>query len=69
MISSNFTAVYRIQDSTIGRGNLVTLGKHAALMIVAMAAATGAEAEIPKRGLDPAFRLPVGNGEQEGTSS
>lgn len=29
----------------------VTLGKHAALMIVAMAAATGAAAEVPKKGL------------------
>ena len=33
------------------RGNRVTLGQHAALMIVAMAAATGAAAEVPKNGL------------------
>lgn len=56
MIPSKFTVFHRIQDSTLDRGNRVTLGKHAALMIAAMAAATGAEAEVPNMTSIPAFR-------------
>ena len=36
-----------------------TLGKHAALMRAAMAAATGAEAEVPKKGLKPMKNIPT----------
>lgn len=41
-----------------------TLGKHAALMSAAMAAATGAEAEVPKKGLKPMENIPTYASEQ-----
>lgn len=48
-------AVDAYQQVQVSRGIRPTLGKHAALMIVAMAAATGAAAEVPKKGSNSVF--------------
>ena len=46
----------------------LTVGKHAALMTAAIAAATGAAAEVPKKGLKPEFQYLPGRGETDGAS-